>query len=481
MNKKSIIETFFYVLLLVFIQAFRFLDDVFEKPVFIISNVLFSLFVIIKMVSLRKEKLFLLNPMFLASLKMFLLAYGFTIFYIYFQDTPLIESIVVPHPYAYMNNGMLYASLGFIATWYSYNSAIVIKSANRFVDFVTRKKTFLRENLEPRWFLIFLIFGLSIVFKLVLISYGVYGVLSTIFAKDIEIPFMNLIVVLSSAGSGAVLFLNLYFFKTGNKKLLFFVFFIIDFFFSLITGFKGAIVMSILVLGIAYYVVNGKIKYIYLLYSFLAIQFAYTIVTPYRYYMQSHSDFEGTSITGIVQGFIKSYDWKSQLEEDGADKYEAIKRFNFIPEFTKFQQYKIERGLKEDDPDFVFMTLSIPLQIITPRFLWANKPKSDLGRVWVTQKVFGLDYNSSMAFGPLGFLYLTGGAIAILLGFMIIGLILQIVNVFLVSEYWGGVVIALGLIVNTISLEAQFNFYLITFIQTLFLVIIFQYIIFKKK
>lgn len=481
MNIKSIVITFFYVLLLTFVQAFRFLDDSFEKPVFIISNILFSLFVIIKMISLRKEKLFLLNPMFLASLKMFLLGYGFTIFYIYFQDTPLIDTILVPHPYAYMNNGMLYASLGFIATWYSYNSAIVVKNANRFVDFVTRNKTILRENLEPRWFLIYVIFGLSIVFKLILISYGVYGVLSTILEQDIEIPFLNLIVILSSAGSGALLFLNFYFFKTGDKKVFFYLFFLIDFFFSIITGFKGVIVMSIIIVGIAYYIVYGKIKYLYIVYTFFAIQFAYSIVTPYRYYMQSHSDFDGTSVTGIVQGFIKSYEWKNQLEEEESDKFAVLKRFNFIPELTKFQEYKIERGLREDDPNFVFMTLTTPLQIFTPRFLWKDKPKSDLGKVWVTQKVFGVNYNSSTAFGPLGFLYLTGGFVAILLGFIIIGFVLQIVNVFLTSGYWGGVIIALVLLSKTISLEAQFNYYFNDFVPALLFAIIFQYIIFRKS
>lgn len=481
MNKKSIIITFLYVLILVFIQAFRFLDEVFEKPVFIISNILFSLFVILKLISLRKEKLFLLNPMFLAGLKMFLLAYGFTIFYIYLQDTPLIDSILVPHPYKYMNNGMLYASIGFIATWYSYSSDIVKRIAINFVDFVTRKKTFIRENLEPRWYLIFMIFGLSIVFKLILISYGVYGVLSTIFEQDIEIPFLSLIVVLSSAGSGALLFLNLYFFKTGNKKILFYLFFLIDFFFSIITGFKGAIVMSIIIVGIAYYIVYGKIKYIHILYTFFAIQFAYSIVTPYRYYMQSHSDFDGTSVTGIVQGFMKSYEWKKDLDDDESDKYAAIKRFNFIPELTKFQEYKIERGLREDDPNFVFMTLTTPLQIFTPRFLWKDKPKSDLGKVWVTQKVFGIDYNSSTAFGPLGFLYLTGGVVAIFFGFILVGFVLQIVNVFLTSGYWGGVIIALVLLAKTISLEAQFNYYFNDFVPALLFAMIFQYVIFKKN
>ena len=128
----------------------------------------------------------------------------------------------------------------------------------------------------------------------------------------------------------------------------------------------------------------------------------------------------------------------------------------------------------------MLLTLTTPLQIVIPRFLWEDKPKSELGRIFVTQVVFGYDYNSSMAFGPIGFLYFAGGILAIFIGFLIIGLVLQIVNSFLVSGYWGGTIIALVLTTTT-ALEAQFNFYIIEFTQGLILAIAFQFILLKNK
>lgn len=480
MSIKSITNTYIYVLLLTLLQAFRFLGEESEKPIFIITNILFTLFISFKIYSLRHEKRILLNPLLLASLKMFLLAYGATIFYVYSGNIPLIQYIEVSDPYEYLNNGMIYASIGFITMWHSYNSNLVKRAAITFLNLTTKQKMFLRKDLEPRWFFVYVIFFSSIAFKLLLISLGVYGVIGTLLAENIEIPYLQYIEVLSSAGSGALLFLYIYFFKTGKKKSLFIIFFSIDFFFAIITGFKGAIVMCIVVLAIAYYIVNEKMKFSYILITIFTIIFAYAIVTPYRYYLETSTSFDKYSITSIVNGFISSNKASKQRESE-SDKLAVIKRFNFIPELTKFQEYKTEHGLKHDDPDFLYITLTAPIQIFVPRLLWKEKPKADLGRLWVTQKVLGRNNNSSTAFGPIGFLYLTGGILAIVLGFFIVAFFLQLVNQFHLSGYWGGIIIMLALLYNTISLEAQFNFYIIIFIQTLLLSILFQYILIKKS
>lgn len=291
---------------------------------------------------------------------------------------------------------------------------------------------------------------------------------------------MQYIMIFSSAGSGALLFLNLYYFKTGKKRNQFIIFFTIDLFFSVITGFKGAIVMSFLVVALAYYLMHQKVKYYYFLIVAFSIIFAYAIINPYRYYIQKNASFQKNSITSIVQGFIDSYK-ASRDEKSESDNLAIIKRFNFLPELTKFQEYKTEHGLKKDDPDFVFITLTTPIQIFVPRAMWKDRPKADLGLTWVTQKVFGRSYNSSTAFGPIGFLYLTGGAFAILFGFALVGFFLQIINQFFVSGNWGGIIIALALLMNTISLEAQFNFYIVAFFQTIILALIFQFIMLKNQ
>lgn len=479
MNKKSIVNTYFYILLLSIFQATRFFGEGFEKPIFIISNILFTIFVITKIYSLRNEKRWLLNPLFLASLRMFLLAYGATIFYIYFEGKSLHDYFKVYNPYEYLNNGIIYASIGFLSMWYSYQGRTTKKIAHSLFNLLTRKKI-IRKELEPRWIIVYAIFFASIIFKLILISLGVYGVIGTILANDIQLPYLQYVLTLSSAGSGALLFLNLYYFKTNKKKILFISFFIIDLFFSIITGFKGAIMMSILVIGISYYLINLKIKKSHLFIAVLSIGFAYSIISPYREYINIESSFDRYSIKGISGAFIKSIN-NTNRNEKGTDKLELIKRFNFSTEFTKFQEYKTKHGLKKDDPDFISISLSTPIQIVTPRFLWKDKPRSDLGVWWVTQKILGMsNVNSSSAFGPLGFLYLTGGAFAIMVGFFIIGLFLQILSLFLSSEYWGAIIIALVLMFNTTGLEAGFNFYIIGFIHTLILAIIFQYIILKK-
>ena len=307
MVNNTIKNTFIYVLLLSIFQAMRFYDEELDKPVFIITNIIFTIYVITQIYSLRNEKRWLLNPLFLASLRMFLLAYGATIFYFYLEDRPLDQYIKVNNLYSYLNNAMIYASIGFITMWHSYNSEMIKRYANSFINLITRQTILLRSDLEPRWIIVYAIFFLSITFKLILISLGIYGVIGTILAENTEAFYMNYVVAISSAGSGVLLFLNLYFFKTGKKKTQFIVFFLIDFFFSIITGYKGAIIMSVLVVAVAYYLVHEKIKYSFVLIVICTISFAYAIISPYRYYIQTETNFEKNSITSIVNAFINSY------------------------------------------------------------------------------------------------------------------------------------------------------------------------------
>lgn len=480
MMKNSIVDTLYYSLLITILQTIRLFNVELEKPIFIISNIVFTVFVILKILLLRNEKYALLNPLLLASIKMFLLSYGATIFYIFIGNKPLNSYIEVHNPYGYLNNGMIYASIGFITMWFSYHGSTARKIATSIVNYLTLCRNIIRRELQPRWFIIYSTFIISIVFKLLIVSLGVYGVLGTIFMKSTTPPFLNYIVTLSSASSGILLILYLNYFETGNNKWIFFSFFILDLFFSIITGFKGTILMSILMVPIAYYLVNQRLRSLYIIVAFLSLLYSYKIVEPYRNLLRSKSKFELNSINNITKGIIDSYRSENFVEKN-PDKLKIIKRFNFLPELTKFQEYKIEHGLKHYDPDFLYLTLTAPVQAFIPRFLWENKPKSDLGLRWVTQKVFRRNYNSSTAFGPLGFLYLTGGAVAIIIGFFIVGVFLRLINQFLISGYWGGIFVALALTFNAVALEAQFNFYVISFIQTLILVLLFQFFLFKKS
>jgi len=235
MSKKELRNEYVFIFFLLVFQAIRIFGEEFEKPAFILTNIVFTLYVTMKIYSLRKVEKALLNPLLLGSIKMFLLAYGSTIFYVYLENRPLYEFIPVHHPYGYLNNGMIYASLGFLSMWHSYQSEIVKRLSNQFIKFITRKKQLLRFELEPRWLIIYGIFFFSIVFKLILISLGVYGVINTILSKNVDLPYMQYIITLSSAGSGSLLFLYLYYFKTGKKRNQFIIFFLIDLFFSILT------------------------------------------------------------------------------------------------------------------------------------------------------------------------------------------------------------------------------------------------------
>ena len=472
-------STTLFLFIFTSLQTLRFVDNDLNETMYILSNISFTIYIISKLYLLRHEKYFFITPLFLASIRMFLLAYGLTIMIYYSGGTSISDFISINDTFYYLNNVMIYASIAFISMWYFYFSKINSRLSKQIFNVITNNGRALRKYIFPKWGLLYILFIVSVLCKLYMISLGIYGVLGTYFGLDYDVSYMQIIVYFSFAGTGASMIVYLYYFKYKKNLIQFIIFLSIDVFFSLFTGFKGPIIVTGLSIIIVIYLTQHRISKYYLIISLLFLFVAYNLVEPYRNYILNSNNFERKSLSGIIDGFLKAQD-RSYIVDNSNILKEVVGRQNFSRELAYLQEYNIKHGDDESDPDFIFLIVSVPFQIIIPRVLWNDKPKSDLGIAFLTNKVLGLSYQSSTAFGPLGFLYMTGGITAIILGSFLIGAILRLATLFLTSGNWGSVLVFMAILASSTSLEGQFNFYIIIFVQQLVLGIIFQYFILKS-
>lgn len=473
------ITTTIYLLSLICLYLAYYLLDINDDILFIILNSLFSLFVIIKIISFKRKKFFYINPIILGAVFMFLLPYGFP--FLIGREYCLINDNVDTH---YLILAMVYVNIAFITMWHSFSSIQMKSIAEATFNYITIKGTLLRDSYRLNIKIVSFLFALFILSALIQIKSGTFGYLSAFYDSK-PIMFASLLNLFSFSGTGVIFLLMLLPNLSPKGKTYMYILFFINLFFQILSGFKGAVIRAFLVVFIADYLKSNKLNYKIILLSLISIYFSYSIVEGYRIMVQYNTRESPKSIKEIVDLNVKGLKLVSSVieKQDEIPTYiYFISRFSTLSELANFINYKEKTGLRsKSDPNFAYRVFTIPLQIILPEALWKNKPKENLGSIWVNERVFGNKNTNSLAFGSIGFLYLLGGSFAIIMGFIFIAFIFKLIDCFLYSNSFGGIIVAFVLIAFSYSMEGSFNSYVVILIRFLFLAIIFQRFIIKNE
>lgn len=466
--------SFLYILYLLFIFLACNIWDMDNSIVLKIFNLSFSFYVILKLIEIRKRHFFFINPIVLASLFMFLFSYGFP--YLVAIKYQLIDNTVDA---SYLIKAMLYANVAFIVMWHSYFSLQMRKICIGFLRIVTCNGKLLSSSYNLKYNFLYFLFIIYLIVTLIQIKTGTYGYLSAFSDKDLGI-LSALFNAVSFIGSGVIFLLLLVPDLSRRKRIWLIVFFCLNLFFQILSGLKGNIIRAFLLLFIADYIKRSRLNYKLLCLSFVAIFFSYFIVESYRLVVRA-TEASPKSISEIVQLNVTGLRLASSVAEQPQEipSYAFfLSRFSALSELANFVDYKEnEHIIPNRDPDFMFRTLTIPFQVFIPQTIWKNKPKENLGSVWINQRVFGRDDNNSLAFGPVGFLYLVGGVASIILGFIFVAFFLKMAEILLFSNKIGGIIISFVLIALGYGMEASFNAYVVNLVRFLFIALLFQYII----
>lgn len=463
-----------YLLLISFFLFAYYGGYINSEQLFIGLNIIFSLYIGLLICKQLKKGMSIINPIIVTSIFMFLLPYGFPVLFQYSNG----EIRYYP-TYISLAKSMLYVNAGFITLWYSYKSLLfnpILYSLKKY------SKLFVHKLVVKKTYTYFFLLS-SIILNFRSIYSGSYGVLATIYADNKEIgAFDQIEYLVATALKGVVFLLAWQYFKYKRSKKLFIFAFSLLLFFQILAGYKGAIVMTFIIIFIANYLALKKINFKLGIICFISLIIAYGLVNPYREYLVYSKEIPN-SISSIFDCIYNGVLIQNQsiTSEEVSIIDEVMSRFTTLPELATFIEYKEKFGLHiPRDPDFLYYFYTIPAQLFVPRFLWPDKPVNDLGVWWVSNTVTGNMSNSSTAFGPVGFLYLTFDILAVIIGFLIISFLLKLCEQLLNSGKDGAVLTGVIFLSSLYTNEAGFNTYVVEGIRFLIIGIIFQAIILRR-
>jgi hypothetical protein len=166
-----------------------------------------------------------------------------------------------------------------------------------------------------------------------------------------------------------------------------------------------------------------------MIWTVIALFFAYAIIEPMRF-VKLQRGYDHTSISSSIMAIKQGQELRKDIED-----LSAIQKISFLDIFATRQDvltssasviyHKDTRGLEKSDPNFLRDLISTPIYAIIPRFLWNSKPEFTYG-LWVREKIHGLSRDSSSAIGVIGYLYLVGNFMGILVIMFFLGFVERI-------------------------------------------------------
>jgi hypothetical protein len=255
--------------------------------------------------------------------------------------------------------------------------------------------------------------------------------------------------------------------------------------FGFLSGFKGSVIMPILVVSLVHYAIRGKFPKIAIPAAFIALLFAYAIIEPARKLHNNGGD-ESKDVGSIVALGIQAMNTSGGIASIGLPVQlillETLARMNVtfagVPGIEYAAHYK---PLPPGSPPFLRDILTAPISAIVPRFLWTGKSTGDTG-LWYQREVLQTNLlTSSAATGLVTDLNFAGGPIAVLMGFLALGFIHRAVYGGFAQRGGGGFIVLFGMLASISIVYSSYSGFLIASIRLFFILIIVQMFLFRPN
>lgn len=425
-----------------------------------------------------EKKLFWINPVVVATIFTFVLAFGVTniIFFIPEDLMALVglEPIVTP----WMNQLMFLVVLGACAMWGGYYSTMgrnmgkTLKGShllNKFMSTSTR--------INRRTLYVFLI--ISLIGRLGAIKLGVYGYSSTydqIIANAIYLAYFSMA---ESLGALALIALAIECFAlpraTFRDWILLGLVLCYEIAFGFISGLKSQVVVPFIIVGIVYYSQRNRLPIKLIPVVMVGIVIAYGVIEPFRNARNTDMGFDGTDLSSIAGTMVEAYDDNLDTGGEGhSTSLSVLSRFNYTYCASRGIEYSANNKLPKNSPNFLTNILLSPAHAIIPRFLWRSKPIQNIG-LWYTNQVMGLDIYSATGMSPFTYLNFAGGPLAVVIGFFIVGIFQRGLFDGLLHFGGGGLIVLLGLFNILGNIDSAFNAFFVGIIRYLPILVVVQY------
>jgi len=431
----------------------------------------------------RDKNLFWINPVVLASIFTFALAFGVTNLLFFLPEDVLVlvglEPIVTP----WMNQLMLLVVLGAISMWVGYSSGM-----GRSMRRMLQRSRVLRKWISPALRInkpaLYGCLAISLIAKLWAIKLGVYGYSSTYDQLIAGASYTQYFSMADSLGKLALVGVALECFASqrpalSDRQLLWLVLGY-EVAFGFLSGFKSAVVMPFIIVGIAYYSQRNRFPRWLIPAVVVGVKAAYAVIEPFRAARNEDAGFVGTSLGSIVATMTSAV---SINEDDGGDRASTWLRFlariNLTYVASLGIEYAANNELPADSPAFLGDIILAPAHALIPRFLWDSKPLQNIG-LWYTNEVMGLDIYSSTAMSPFTYLNFAGGPLAVILGFLMVGILQRGLFDGLRHFGGGGLIVLFGLLGTLVNIDSEFNTFFVSLIRFLPILVVAQYVLLQR-
>ncbi|MBT6046582.1 MAG: hypothetical protein HOG49_07155 [Candidatus Scalindua sp.] len=436
----------------------------------------------------RDRYIFWINPVVLASILTFVLSFGVTNILYFLPENMLSLVGLSPIITVWMNQLMLLVILAAVSMWVGYASGL-----GRGLGSKLQRSRVLRKWVSPSFrvnkLALYIFLAISLIAKLWGIKLGVYGYSSTYDQLMVVASYTQYFYLAGLLGKLALVSAALQCFAASrhqrssfvDKQVLWLVLGY-EVAFGFLSGFKSAIVMPFIIVGLVYYSQHNRFPR-WLIPTILAgLMTAYAVIEPFRVASNDKdSGFVGTSFSSIVSTMMS---FSSVNVDDDVERASKVLQISTRMNMTYIGSLGIEYAanhseLPASSPKFLGDIILAPVHALIPRLLWPSKSLQNIG-LWYTNQVRGFDFKSSTAMSPFTYLNFAGGPLAVILGFFMVGVLQRGLFDGLRHFGGGGLIIFFGLLGTLANIDSAFNGVFITLIRFFPLLVFAQYVLLQR-
>jgi hypothetical protein len=321
--------------------------------------------------------------------------------------------------------------------------------------------------------------------RLVAIRLGLYGYAASAELRELAEAYSQYLAIAGELGKVTLVAVSLAAFAGTASRWPLLVLLVIETGFGILSGFKSAVILPALIVGMCAYTARGRIPLLIAPVLAIGLFGAYAIIQPFRAARFRELDFDGTSVRSIVETFEASRDpVYDPNDPDGpvvSTTASLFARLSDVGPAAKGIEFA-ERWqvLPEGSPNFLVDIFLSPLYSFVPRVLWPSKPVNDVG-LWYTQVVMGEATTSSTAMYPVTYLNFAGGLTAVVLGFFVVGAIQALLFHGLVVHGGAASFVIVCLLGSIGTIDSVFYAFFISLLRNLPLLMLLQWLLFRAE
>lgn len=431
----------------------------------------------------QRHTAWLMNMPVLTTLYVFFIGYGLTNFLCLIPgfEYGVLSNLVAGH-YQWLSYAVYCAMLGVFAMWVGFGFGFGASVGDRLRRSLL-SRNLLRTQFQPRWSVVFGLIVVSLVARVIQWQLRLYGVLAL--TQGTEPPAYNQYLLMSrELGLIALLVASITYFSrpAGSAKLRLLVVGMVlhECAWGMLAAQKTMIVIPIVMVGLCHYTLRGRIPKSWVVGSVFALAVGFLVTQPLRRAGFDEGAIEFGSVASATTAIVLDQWGSNAIDADFGTS--ASERINNTGRTALGVWFRTEGAQGRKPPaDLLMLLVTAPVAAIIPRALWPNKPHGGEIASWAFSEVRGgnPDAATKFAFGSVGYLYLAGGALVVVFGFLILGVAQRMLWSAFVHRQSGGLLVFLGLVPHTVLLYSAFYSVFIDGIRDMILLLIIQYIVFK--